>query len=214
MAPATGRNPEAALPATFRLFRCFEFTDTGVVVHQRPTFDEAESALGFTLRAVKGSGFWIVDLIHYIESREDWGDRREALISAHTGLTDGTISVYRSLGKSLPPENRVEGVDFGHHHVVASLEPEEQVEWLEKSKAEGWTQTELRQEVRAAKRVNLNSGSARDVQQLEVVLHVSVEAPSYTKAATLASAEVKRLIKNLPGGLILDAKVAIVKARK
>ena len=196
------------------MFRCFDFSDTGVAVHGRPTFDEAESALDFTLRAVKGSGFWMVDLIKYIESREDWGERRDALISAHTGLTDGTVSVYRSIGKSVPPENRVAGVPFGHHQAVASLEPEEQTEWLEKSKAEGWTQTELKGEIRSSKRLKLLKGSAPSVQQLEIVLHVSVEAPSYTKAATLASAEVKRLVKNLAAGLILDAKVAIVKARK
>ena len=193
---------------------CFEFSGTGVQVHGRPTFHETQSAFDFVTRSIRCSGFWMVDLIKYIESRDDFGDRRDELISAETGMAESTVSVYRSIGKSVPPENRVAGVPFGHHMAVASLEPEEQTEWLEKSKAEGWTQTELKGEIRSSKRLKLLKGSAPSVQQLEIVLHVSVETPSYTKAAVLAKTEIARLLKNAPGGLILEAKVASVKERK
>lgn len=192
----------------------FLYTSTGIEVHGRPTFEETQTAFDFVTRTVRCSGFWMVDLIKYIEGREDFGDRRDALVSSETGLTEGTVSVYRSIGKSVPPENRVAGVAFGHHRVVAKLKPDEQTEWLHKSKDEGWTRSQLQAEIRAAKKLILVKGKAPSVQQLEVVLHVSVETPTYTKAATLVSAEVKRLVKNLAGGLILDAKVAIVKARK
>lgn len=193
---------------------CFEFTSTGIELHGEPTRAEAESVFEFVSRAVKYSGFWMVDLIGYIDSREDWREWRDQILSVETGLTAGTVSVYRSIGKSVPPANRVEGLSLSHHRAVAKLDDGEQKEWLHKSKDEGWSSNELKAEVRASSRLNLVKGSARGVQQLEIVLHVSVEAPSYTKAATLASAEVKRLIKTLPGGLILDANIAIVKARK
>ncbi|MDO8679147.1 MAG: hypothetical protein Q7R30_11375 [Acidobacteriota bacterium] len=190
----------------------FRFTGTGVEVHGRPTYEETQGAFDFVTRAVRCSGFWMVDMIRYIESREDFGDARDALISAETGLTEGSVKVYRSIGKRVPPANRVEGVPFGHHIVVAPLEADEQIEWLEKSKAEGWTGTELRAELHASKRVKILSGSAAGVQHLEVVLHVSVEAPTHTKAAGLAKAEITRLLKS-HGGHILEAKVATVRAQ-
>jgi hypothetical protein len=192
---------------------CFQFNSTGVEVHGRPTFHETQGAFDFVTRSVKCSGFWMVDIIRYIDSREDFGDLRDILISAETGLTEGSVRVYRSIGKKLPPENRVEGVPFGHHQAVASLEPDAQVEMLEKSKAEGWNQAELRAEVRGSKRSSLLKGKSSAVQQLAVTLHVSVEAPTFTKAADLAKNEIKKLLK-AHGGHILEAKVASVKARK
>lgn len=209
--PALAVAGPTPLTETFSI-GCFEFTGTGVEVHGRPTFTETQGAFDFVLRAVKCSGFWMVDLIKYIESRDDFGDARDALISAETGLTEGTVKVYRSIGKSVPPENRVAGVPFGHHQAVASLEGDEQVEWLEKSKTEGWTGSELRAEIRASKRARAFNGSACAVQQLEVVLHVSVEAPTHVKAAGLAKTEIARLLKS-HGAVLLAATVARVKAR-
>ncbi len=206
----TSETPPLSEPFNIGAFR---FTGTGVEVHGRPTFQEIQGAFDFVDRAVRCSGFWIVDLIAYIESRADLSDdQRAMLISVDTGLTEQSVNVYRSIGKSVPPPNRVDGVGFGHHRLVASLEADEQVEWLEKSKTEGWTQAELRAEIRAAKRINSVKGSSPSVQQLEVVLHVSVEAPTHVKAAGLAKTEIARLIKS-HGAVLLAATVARVKAR-
>jgi len=202
---------EAPPTETFSI-GCFEFGGTGVEVHGRPTYHETQGAFDFVTRVHKHSGFWLADMILYIESREDFGDGRDALISAETGLTEGSVKVYRSIGKSVPPENRVEGAPFGHHQAVASLEADEQVEWLEKSMDEGWTQAELRAEIRAAKRVKCLTGSASAVQQLEIVLHVAIEAPTFTKAGALAKAEIARLLKPHTA-IILEATVASVRAR-
>lgn len=204
---------KSTLLEPFEMFGVFSFTSTGIDVRGRPTFEETQAAFDFVLRAVKCSGFWMVDLIKHIESREDFGDRRDALISAETGLTEGTVKVYRSLGKSLPPENRVEGVPFGHHQAVASLEPDQQVEWLEKSKDEGWTQAELRTEVRNSKHKVALKGKAPAVQHLEITVKVAIEARSFTKAADLGKAEIKRLLKS-HGPVFLDATVGAVKAAK
>lgn len=193
---------------------CFQFHGTGVTVQGRPTFEETQGAFDFVTRAVKCSGFWMVDLINYIDGREDFGDRRDALISVETGLAEGTVKVYRSIGKRVPAVNRVEGVAFGHHAAVASLEAAEQVEWLRKSQDGGWTQAELKAEIRNSKRVKLVNGASPAIQQLEVVLHVAVEAPTYTKAAILAKTEIKSLLKAHRSPMLLDVEVAIVKARK
>lgn len=131
----------------------FEFTSTGVTVHGHPTRAEWEGVFDFVSCANKYSGFWMVDLIAYVDSREDWADWRDHVISAETGLTFSSVQVYRSIGKSVPAANRVDDVAFGHHMAVAPLASDEQVAWLEKSKEQGWTKTELVAEIRAAKRV-------------------------------------------------------------
>lgn len=191
---------------------CFRFTATGVDVVGRPSFSETQSAFDFVTRSVKSGGFWMVDMITYIESRTDFGDKRDALISVETGLTEGTVSVYRSIGKSVPPENRVEGVSFGHHMVVSKLEGQEQVEWLERSKDEGWTRQELRSEIRAKQRLNMYKGQAPGIYAIEVVLFLDVESGTVLKAEALAQGAVERMLKVLEAP-VLTARVHAVRPR-
>ena len=205
---AFGPNP---LTETFSI-GCFAFDGTGVEVHGRPTYQETQGAFDFVTRAHKHSGFWLADMILYIESREDFGDRRDALISADTGLGEHSINVYRSIGKSVPPCNRVEGVGFGHHAVVAKLEGAEQVEWLQRSKIEGWTRQELQSELRSASRIKRINGRAEGIYDLEVVLHVAIEAPSVGKAEAQAKDAIAPLLKVVTAP-ILTLKVAHVRPR-
>ena len=191
---------------------CFAFDGTGVEVHGRPGFCETRGAFDFVTRAHRHSGFWLADMILYIESREDFGDRRDELISADTGLSEQSVNVYRSIGKSVPPSNRVEGVGFGHHAVVAKLDSAEQIEWLQRSKAEGWTRQELQSEIRAASRIKLINGQADGVYNLEVVLHVAIEAASVSKAEAQAKDTVARLLKVVTAP-ILALQVARVRPR-
>jgi hypothetical protein len=191
---------------------CFAFDGTGVQVHGRPSFGETRGAFDFVTRAHRHSGFWLADMILYIESREDFGHRRDELISAETGLAEESVNVYRSIGKSVPRSNRVEGVGFGHHAVVAKLDDAEQVQWLQKSKAEGWTRQELQSELRSAQRIKLINGRAEGIYDLEVVLHVSIEAPSIGKAETGAKDVIDRPLKVVTPPM-LTSKVANVRPR-
>lgn len=209
--PALVPPEPSALAETFSI-GCFAFDGTGVQVHGRPTFQETQGAFDFVTRAHKHSGFWLADMILYIESREDFGDRRDELISAETGLGEQSVNVYRSIGKSVPPSNRVQGVGFGHHAVVAKLDGAEQVEWLQRSKVEGWTRQELQSEIRAANRIKLINGRAEGIYDIEVVLHVAIEATSVSKAETHAKDAVGRLLKVVPPP-ILSLQLARVRPR-
>lgn len=203
-----------ATPALTQPFSigCFRFTGTGVEVHGRPTFSETQGAWDFTTRAHKSAGHWMIDMIAYIDSRADWGDKRDTLISHETGLSDKSVGVYRSIGKRVPPANRVEGAGVSQLAVVAKLEDAEQRAWLERSVDEGWSTQELKSEITNAKRQKLLSGKAAGVFRIEVVLYLEVEAGSVLKAEALAQGAVERMTKVLEAP-ILAASVHAVRPR-
>lgn len=203
---------EAPPTETFSI-GCFEFGGTGVEVHGRPTYQETQGAFDFVTRVHKQSGFWLADMILYIESREDFGDRRDALISADLGITEQSVRQYRYVGKHVPPASRVAGVAFGHHAVVANLKADEQVEWLEKSKAEGWTQAELKTAVRTSRRVKLIDGQAPGVWSLAVEVEVDVEAPTLQWAEKRAREAVTQLLQHETASHILGTSVGTVRLK-
>ncbi len=143
----------------FRLFECFEMLENGVRVHGRPSLSQFQSCVDFVERTHKASGWWLVDLIEYGDSRPDFKELVDTILD-HEAISESTKKQYRYLGKALPPEQRVDGVPFGHHTVVASMEPEEKSEWLEKSRERGWSQSDLRKEIRAAQRTKIITGQA------------------------------------------------------
>lgn len=143
----------------FRLFECFEMLENGVTVHGEPSLSQYQSCVDFVERTHKASGWWLVDLIEYGDSRLDFKDMVDAILD-HEAITESTKKQYRYLGKALPHDNRVEGVPFGHHQVVAGMEPEDQQEWLERSRERGWSQGDLRKEIRAAARTKVITGQA------------------------------------------------------
>lgn len=137
---------------------CYTLTETGLEVRGKPTYDEHLGVGDFIRGVVKFSGFWLADWLCYGDTREDWKHQLDQVVDAGL-LTEASARQYRYVGKKTKG-NRVAGVDFGHHAEVASLDPAEQKQFLEKSKDEGWTQRELRQEIRAHKRTAIISGQA------------------------------------------------------
>jgi len=191
---------------------CFKFTDTGVEVDGRPTFKETEGAWDFVTRAHRSAGHWMLGMIEYIDSRKDWGDKRDDLISYETGLSEKSVGVYRSIAKSVPPANRLDGIGIGQLAVVAKLGEPEQREWLEKSRDENWGRDQLKSEIQNSKREKLISGKASGVFAIEVVLHLDVEAKSVTKAEAIAQAAGEQMTKVLQES-ILKASVHKVRVR-
>lgn len=137
---------------------CFTLTTTGMEVHGRPSFGEYEGVGDFIQRANQASGFWLADWLRYGESRADWKERLDQAIES-TGKSEKTLKNIRAVG-TIEPSRRRDDVEFAHHAVVTSLSPSEQTHWLERSHAEGWTERELRMEIRAAKRSAVIEGQA------------------------------------------------------
>lgn len=140
----------------------FELTSTGVIVRAgvRPSLPQYQGTFEFVTRVHKFSGFWLADLIAYADTRSDWKDKIDHLIDAEV-LSEKSVKQYRYLGKHmLPADERIEGVGFGKHAIVASMEAGDQKAWLERSRDQGWTEQELKDEIRAAERVKVVDGQA------------------------------------------------------
>lgn len=149
----------------------FTFTETGVVVAEgvRPSLTEFKGTLDFVRRAHKSSGFWLVDLIQYFESRPDWKKFADQIIDAEV-LTENSYRQYKYLGKNmLPPAERVDGAGFGLHAKVAALPHDEQKEWLERARDEGWGQQDLTAHVQAAERTKVIDGQAKLAGMFRVI---------------------------------------------
>lgn len=147
----------------------FELTQTGVQIHGKPEWDDFCGAFDFVTKSHRASGFWLCDLITYADSRPEWYELADSVID-HEYLTEASIRQYRYLGKAIPPNQRVVGIGFGHHAEVASLPQDQRVQWLEKAKTEGWTQRELRQQVRVSKQAMLMSMEQEPSERFRVVV--------------------------------------------
>lgn len=92
--------------------------------------------------------WWIGEWILYGERvyRETYA--QAALV---TGLSEETLRNYVSTVNKVPVERRREELHFSHHQEVASLEPEAQVEWLDKAVVNGWNRSELRAHLKPIK---------------------------------------------------------------
>ncbi len=65
-----------------------------------------------------------------------------------TGLSPDTLKNYVSTANRVPRERRRPELQFSHHQEVASLEPAEQEEWLDRAVVNKWTRAELRAQLR------------------------------------------------------------------
>jgi N6-adenosine-specific RNA methylase IME4 len=111
---------------------------------------EGWKAVGDTLRYVAGAvQWWLGDWILFGERKygEMYSQALEATEYEYQTLRDATW-----VADQFEMSRRRDNVSWSHHREVASLEPAEQDEWLDRTQDEGWTHKELRTEVQKAKR--------------------------------------------------------------
>lgn len=75
-----------------------------------------------------------------------------------TGLDQGTLMNVSSVCRRVPRSRRREELGFWIHAEVAALEPEEQVEWLDRAVVNRWTRNELRDAIRGRAREDPEPG--------------------------------------------------------
>lgn len=68
-----------------------------------------------------------------------------------TGLDHGTLMNIRSVCARVAKSRRRSELGFWIHAEVAALEPEDQVDWLQRAIDEGWNRAALRDAIRASK---------------------------------------------------------------
>lgn len=183
----------------------FKLTETGMEVQGRPSFSEYQGIGDFISRAHKCSGWWVADWLAYGESRSDWKEQLSAVLDV-TQYAEQTVRNHKYIGENIAPSRRREDVSFSVHSEVASLAPKEQEKWLERAADHGWTQRELRSEIRAAARVKVISGQAH----LEGMYRVIYADPPwlYGDSGATADGSLGKAERHYPG-MTIDALCAL-----
>jgi hypothetical protein len=124
-----------------------EFRRKCVVVIGNPTLDELAPTYDWVKNVHRYSGFWLGDLQLYADR---FGEEASQILD-ETDLADKTLANARWVASQIPVSRRREGVSFSHHAEVASLEPAQQDEWLERAQVEDLSVHELRLRIKDAK---------------------------------------------------------------
>lgn len=197
--PPARRDPMPPMqPITIGPYR---LTNTGLEVHGRPSLSEHQACGDFIERVEKASAWWAADWIAYGESRADWAEAIDALVDIDK-FSEATVNQYRYVAKNVPPSRRLEGVSFSVHSEVASLDARDQGAWLEKARLNGWTQREIRSEIRAAKRTKVIDGQAA----LEGMFRVIYADPPwlYHDSGATVDGSLGKAERHYPGMTIAD----------
>ena len=95
------------------------------------------------------SQWWLGDWIRYGTLR--WGEKyKEA--ARITGVDPRTLRNIAYVAGSVEVSRRRDNLSWSHHAEVSSLEPAEQEKWLTLAESEGMSVSDLRTELRAARR--------------------------------------------------------------
>ena len=141
----------------------FEFHWNGQVLPvetngKRPTLDQFMGAMNYCAVTYKASPLWVGYLIAYAEDREDWTERFDQAI-AFTGLSRQRIHNLASVVRNVSIDNLQLAQSTGHACEVQPLPPKQQKKWLDKSATEAWSVSQLRVELRKAKRPKVSEGT-------------------------------------------------------
>ena len=142
----------------------FEFHWNGQVIPvetasgEQPTIDQFTGALEYACASHKAAPTWVGYLIVYAEDRGDWAERFDQAI-AFTGLSRQRLHNLASVVRNVPIENIQIAQTTAHASEVQPLPPKQQKKWLDKSATEGWSKSQLRVELRKAKRPKVSEGT-------------------------------------------------------
>jgi hypothetical protein len=96
------------------------------------------------------SAWWLGDWLIYGQAQ--YPDLYKQAIEK-TSLDYQTLRNYAWIARQYPVSRRRATLSFQHHAEVASLAPLEQDQWLDRAERFGWSRNELRNRVRASRRV-------------------------------------------------------------
>jgi hypothetical protein len=88
------------------------------------------------------SRYWFGDLILFAEGH--FND--DQIVQLYDQYNKDTLRKYRHVCKSIPLSRRHAKLTFGHHEVIAALEPDEQDELLDMAERKKWNRDDLRAE--------------------------------------------------------------------
>jgi hypothetical protein len=109
--------------------------------------DDTEKFVRFLLALDTSIQWWLGDLLIYAErvrgeTYQEFARRYQFEVS--------TLYQYRYVAERVKLDDRVAGLSFGHHQVVAGLSPKDQRKYLRMADEESWSIRQLREQLRAA----------------------------------------------------------------
>ena len=125
----------------------------------QPTVGQFQAALQFVTTAYTASPLWVGFLIAYAEDRKDWTALFDQAV-AFTGLSPQRIHHLTSVVRHVPIENLQIAQSTAHATEVKALPKNQQKTWLDKSATEGWSKSQLRVELRKAKRPQVSQATS------------------------------------------------------
>lgn len=157
------------------------WTSFDLATLDEPLTYERYAAVGRALGAINRScAWWVGDWLVYGEGAYEGF----AQAASETGLAEQTLINRAYVCRHVPPQRRIQGIEFGVHALVAAMTAREQKKWLAAALKNGWGREDLRRALRETKATD------RD------------DAPLPGPGEPLAP------------GLVLEAAVAVVKSRK
>lgn len=125
----------------------FRLTGKGISGGEMASAEELTN-LGKFLGRIQGSLQWLLG---------DWAVRAErvwgasyAAVAAEFGLSVNTLYEYARVCRAVDFSIRIENLSFGHHQLVAALEPAEALQWLRHAAANGLSIAKLREAISPA----------------------------------------------------------------
>jgi hypothetical protein len=100
----------------------------------------------------RGSQWWVGDWLLYGTGR--WGEMYVQAAKV-TGYDPKSLRNYRYVASRIDVSLRKDNLTFGHHALLASLEPDAQRHWLERAVHDRLSVEDLRGELRAERRGEL-----------------------------------------------------------
>jgi len=120
----------------------FTLTVCGLIADEEVAFEEWEQ-LGKVLQRFEASIQWLIgDWMAYGE--RTWGQTYEQ-VGEVTGYNVKSLYQYAWVSRNVDFSIRIEKLSFGHHVLVAGLEPQQQQQWLEYADANDLSVSQLRQ---------------------------------------------------------------------
>jgi hypothetical protein len=130
-------HPVAAIPG--------QFSPLGLTLPPDLSFEQWQAAVAQLVIVARGCMWWLGDALHFASHK--WGKRYEQALRT-TGYDYGTLANASYVASRIESSRRREKLSFGHHQVVAPLDPEQQDEMLDKAESEHLSVQELRRAVR------------------------------------------------------------------
>ena len=122
----------------------FQFSSTGVRVVGKPELEAWKGPVQFAFWCQRAGPWWIGDMVNAGEDR--FGEAFSQL--GEGGVSTEMLSRYAAVARRVPIQNRLPGLSWSAHAMVARLPVERQRPVLERAEREGWDTTQIRDHVR------------------------------------------------------------------